>query len=61
MYTIDTQHFGKQSHIRIIALINYVQNLELQVQTIIHNSKHTAYLVKLQFEELLQDVVYYQG
>ena len=31
------------------------KNLELQAQTIIHNSKHTADVVKLQFEELLQD------
>ena len=26
---------------------------ELQTQTVIHNSKHTTYLIKLQFEELL--------
>ena len=28
---------------------------ELQIQTVIHNSKHATYIIQLQFEELLLD------
>ena len=60
IYTIDTQQYRqtithKDYNLNKLLVCTKFRVTSTNVQTIIHNSKHTTYLVKLQFEELLLD------